>query len=95
MQRGRICRPEGSIGRPTTDSTPGEQTCPRTANSAARVWRCFPHHDPASAAEPFACAINAQELLGIEPGDSVAAFRAGTIGCMHISIAPRSTLWRR
>ena len=43
--------------------------------------------DEASAAEPFACAINAQEQLGIEPGDTVVVFGAGPIGCMHIRIA--------
>ncbi|QYJ05645.1 zinc-dependent dehydrogenase [Nocardioides panacisoli] len=43
--------------------------------------------DEASAAEPLACAINAQELLGIEPGDSVVVFGAGPIGCLHIRIA--------
>ena len=43
--------------------------------------------DEASAAEPFACAINAQELLGIEPGDTVVVFGAGPIGCMHIRVA--------
>ncbi len=41
----------------------------------------------ASAAEPFACAINAQEQLGIEPGDDVVIFGAGPIGCMHVRIA--------
>jgi L-iditol 2-dehydrogenase len=44
-------------------------------------------YDEASAAEPFACAINAQELLGIEEGDTVVVFGAGPIGCMHIRIA--------
>lgn len=43
--------------------------------------------DEASAAEPFACAINAQEQLGIEPGDDVVVFGAGPIGCMHVRIA--------
>ncbi|WP_181310555.1 zinc-dependent dehydrogenase [Nocardioides campestrisoli] len=43
--------------------------------------------DEASAAEPFACAINAQELMGIEEGDTVVVFGAGPIGCMHIRIA--------
>ncbi|UMG91576.1 zinc-dependent dehydrogenase [Nocardioides sp. TF02-7] len=41
----------------------------------------------ASAAEPLACAINAQELLGIEQGDTVVVFGAGPIGCMHIRLA--------
>lgn len=44
-------------------------------------------YDEASAAEPFACAINAQEQLGIEPGGTVVIFGAGPIGCMHIRIA--------
>lgn len=43
--------------------------------------------DEASAAEPFACAINAQEQLGIEEGDFTVVFGAGPIGCMHIRIA--------
>ena len=43
--------------------------------------------DEASAAEPFACAINAQEQLGIDPGDDVVVFGAGPIGCMHVRIA--------
>ena len=43
--------------------------------------------DEASAAEPFACAINAQEQLGIGPGDTVVVCGAGPIGCMHIRIA--------
>lgn len=43
--------------------------------------------DEASAAEPLACAINAQELLGIEEGDVVVVFGAGPIGCMHIRVA--------
>ncbi|SNT05554.1 L-iditol 2-dehydrogenase [Micrococcales bacterium KH10] len=43
--------------------------------------------DEASAAEPLACAINAQELLGIEPGDTVVVFGAGPIGCMHVRVA--------
>ena len=44
-------------------------------------------YDEASAAEPFACAINAQEQLGIQEGDFVVVFGAGPIGCMHIRIA--------
>ncbi len=37
--------------------------------------------------EPFACAINAQELLGIDEGDTVVVFGAGPIGCIHTRIA--------
>ena len=44
-------------------------------------------YDEASVAEPLACAINAQELLDIEEGDTVVVFGAGPIGCMHIRLA--------
>ena len=44
-------------------------------------------YDEASAVEPFACAINAQEQLGIEEGDFVVVVGAGPIGCMHVRIA--------
>lgn len=44
-------------------------------------------YDEASAAEPLACAINAQEQVGIESGDTVVVFGAGPIGCMHIRVA--------
>lgn len=44
-------------------------------------------YDEASAAEPLACAINAQELLDIEEGDTVVVFGAGPIGCMHTRVA--------
>ncbi|WP_297084593.1 zinc-dependent dehydrogenase [uncultured Demequina sp.] len=43
--------------------------------------------DEASAAEPLACAINAQGILGIEEGDTVVVFGAGPIGAMHIRLA--------
>jgi L-iditol 2-dehydrogenase len=43
-------------------------------------------YDETSAAEPLACAINAQELLDIEEGDTVVVFGAGPIGCMHIRL---------
>ncbi|WP_061960710.1 zinc-dependent dehydrogenase [Demequina flava] len=43
--------------------------------------------DEASAAEPLACAINAQSILGIEEGDTVVVFGAGPIGAMHIRLA--------
>ncbi|PKQ25547.1 MAG: alcohol dehydrogenase [Actinobacteria bacterium HGW-Actinobacteria-4] len=43
--------------------------------------------DEASAAEPLACAINAQRILGIEDGDTVVVFGAGPIGAMHIRLA--------
>jgi len=38
-------------------------------------------------AEPLACTINAQEAMGIRPGDSVLVVGAGPIGCLHILLA--------
>jgi L-iditol 2-dehydrogenase len=43
--------------------------------------------DEASAAEPFACAINAQELVHVGEGDTVVVFGAGPIGCLHTRLA--------
>lgn len=41
----------------------------------------------ASAAEPLACAVNAQDLAGVGPGDDVAVISAGPAGCMHARLA--------
>lgn len=41
----------------------------------------------ASVAEPFACAINAQELVGVGEGDDVVVVGSGPIGCLHVQIA--------
>jgi L-iditol 2-dehydrogenase len=37
----------------------------------------------ASAAEPLACAVNAQDLAGVGAGDDVAVIGVGPAGCMH------------
>jgi len=41
----------------------------------------------ASLAEPLACVLNAQEVMDIKLGDSVAVIGAGPIGCMHAEVA--------
>lgn len=41
----------------------------------------------ASVAEPFACAINAQELANVGDGDVVVVVGAGPIGCLHVRLA--------
>ena len=43
--------------------------------------------DEASVSEPFACAINAQELARVGPGDDVVVIGAGPIGCLHVRLA--------
>jgi L-iditol 2-dehydrogenase len=47
-------------------------------------------YEEASVAEPFACAINAQELISVGTGDTVVVFGAGPIGCIHIRLARAS-----
>ncbi len=41
----------------------------------------------ASVAEPLACALNAQELVRINPGDDVVIVGSGPIGCLHVRLA--------
>lgn len=41
----------------------------------------------ASVAEPFACAINAQELVDVHDGDTVVVVGSGPIGCLHVRLA--------
>lgn len=41
----------------------------------------------ASVAEPFACAINAQNLARVGEGDDVVVVGSGPIGCLHVRLA--------
>lgn len=41
----------------------------------------------ASVAEPFACAINAQEIVDVHEGDDVVVVGSGPIGCLHVRLA--------
>lgn len=43
--------------------------------------------EQAALAEPLACAINAQELLGVGLGDTVVILGAGPLGMMHAELA--------
>lgn len=43
--------------------------------------------EEASVAEPLACALNAQELVTINPGDDVVVVGSGPIGCLHVRLA--------
>lgn len=41
----------------------------------------------AAVTEPLACALNAQELVNVGPGDTVLVMGAGPIGCLHVRLA--------
>lgn len=41
----------------------------------------------ASVAEPLACVLNGQELVGVSGGDVVVVVGAGPIGCLHVRLA--------
>jgi L-iditol 2-dehydrogenase len=43
--------------------------------------------EEAAVAEPLACALNAQRLVNVGPGDRVLVMGAGPIGCLHIRLA--------
>ncbi len=44
-------------------------------------------HAEAAVTEPLACALNAQELVGVTEGDDVLVMGAGPIGCLHVRLA--------
>lgn len=44
-------------------------------------------YDEASVTEPLACALNAQSLINVGPGDTVLVMGAGPIGCLHVRLA--------
>jgi L-iditol 2-dehydrogenase len=44
-------------------------------------------YEEASVTEPLACALNAQELVRINPGDDVVVVGSGPIGCLHVRLA--------
>jgi L-iditol 2-dehydrogenase len=41
----------------------------------------------ASVAEPLACVLNGQELVGVGTGDDVVVVGSGPIGCLHVRLA--------
>lgn len=43
--------------------------------------------EEASVTEPLACALNAQRLVHVGPGDTVLVMGAGPIGCLHVRLA--------
>jgi L-iditol 2-dehydrogenase len=62
---------------------------PPIAFSSGNVYRTAAgvSDEAAALAEPIACVVNGQEFLHIGPGDTVAIFGSGFIGCMHAELA--------
>ena len=62
---------------------------PAIAFSSGNVYRTpkTVSDEEAALAEPIACVVNGQEFLHIGPGDTVAIFGSGFIGCMHAELA--------
>jgi L-iditol 2-dehydrogenase len=64
-------------------------TVPASAVRAGCV-NTVPDHvsfEEAAIAEPLACVINAQELIGVGDGDTVLVMGAGPVGCLHVGLA--------
>jgi L-iditol 2-dehydrogenase len=55
-------------------------------DGVTRIPDSVPFAD-ASVAEPLACVLNGQELVGVGPGDDVVVVGAGPIGCLHVRAA--------
>ncbi len=62
---------------------------PASAVMQGNVIPIFPGLDAAEASliEPFACVLRGQDVLKIQPGESVLIMGAGPIGIMHIQLA--------
>lgn len=62
---------------------------PEAFVKAGNVFRLRGDVSPEAAAlaEPLACVINGQELMGLKPGGSVAVLGTGPIGLLHVMLA--------
>jgi L-iditol 2-dehydrogenase len=84
-----VCENQTSVGCKYDGSFAGYLIVPRQVVKVDGFNR-IPDNigfDEASVAEPFACAINARELINVGDGDTVVVFGAGPIGCLHIRLA--------
>lgn len=62
---------------------------PQAFVKAGNVFRLADGVSPelAALAEPLACVINGQEVMGLKPGGSVAVLGTGPIGLLHVMLA--------
>lgn len=90
-QAGRqgICINQTSMGYQYAGGFAEEMIVPEsviTANGVNQIPEGL-SFDEASVAEPLACALNAQKLIAVGPGDTVLVMGAGPIGCLHVRLA--------
>lgn len=89
LGRNNLCAEYQALGV-TIDGAFAEYVLiPAAAVDQGNVMRVSPQSDPAVLAliEPFACVLHGQDVLEIQPGESVLVMGAGPIGLMHLLLA--------
>ena len=90
-QAGRmgICINQTSMGYQYPGGFAEEMVIPHEVLRVDGVNHIPDHVSYAEAAvtEPLACALNAQALIHVGPGDTVLVMGAGPIGCLHVRLA--------
>jgi L-iditol 2-dehydrogenase len=84
-----ICPNQTSMGYQYPGGFAEEMIIPQqviTANGVNEIPQNLSYGE-ASVTEPLACALNAQSLVNVGPGDTVLVMGAGPIGCLHIRLA--------
>lgn len=84
-----ICPNQTSMGYQYAGGFAEEMVIPEqviTANGVNTIPENLSFEE-ASVAEPLACALNAQRLVNVGPGDVVLVMGAGPIGCLHVRLA--------
>jgi L-iditol 2-dehydrogenase len=84
-----ICINQTSMGYQYSGGFAEEMVVPAAvlkANGVNRIPAGLSFEE-AAVAEPLACALNAQRLVNVGPGDRVLVMGAGPIGCLHIRLA--------
>lgn len=84
-----ICINQTSMGYQYPGGFAEEMIIPREVLKVDGVNHIPDHvsYDEASVTEPLACALNAQSLVNVGPGDTVLVMGAGPIGCLHVRLA--------
>ena len=84
-----LCADYDAVGITLDGSFAGYMRIPAAAILQGNLIPIPKSVDPAAAAliEPFACVLRGQDVLRIQPGETVLVIGAGPIGCMHTMLA--------